>query len=68
MARGARCYSTHERGTCGQLGLEAIFLGSRTGFWEFNYAGKACEIFSNSVIENGVPRVAGWLSFSFVLM
>ena len=36
-------------------------LGSGTAFWEFNNAGEAREIFSNSVIETGVLRVAGWL-------
>ena len=37
------------------------FLVSGTGFWEFNYAREAREIFSNSVIETGVLRVAGRL-------
>ena len=34
----------------------AKFLGSGTGFREFNYAGEAREIFSNSVLETGVLR------------
>ena len=38
----------------------AFFLGFETEFWEFNYAG-ARVIFSNSVVETGVLRVAGWL-------
>ena len=25
------------------VGFSAIFLDSGTGFWEFNYAGEACE-------------------------
>ena len=38
----------------------AFFLGSGTGFWEFNYAGEAREIFSNSVIEiTKSPQKAG---------
>ena len=38
-----------------------IFLGSGAGFKEFTYAGEAHEIFSSSVIETGVLRVACWL-------
>ena len=39
----------------------AKHFGSGTGFWQFNYAGEAREIFSNYVIETGVLRVSGWL-------
>ena len=35
----------------------ANLLGCGTGFWEFNYAGEARGLFSNSVIKTGVLRV-----------
>ena len=41
--------------------LKGIFLGSGTGFWEFNYAGEAREIFPNFVTETAVLRFASWL-------
>ena len=45
----------------------ANFLGYGTGFWEFNYAGKARGIVPNSVIETGVLKVAGWLVYCYFL-
>ena len=44
-----------------QSPILAKYLGSGTGFWQFNYAGEAREIFSNYVIETGVLRVSGRL-------
>ena len=38
---------------------EAIFLGSGTVFFKFNYAGEARIFFRNSIIETVVLRVAG---------
>ena len=40
--------------------------GHGTGSRKSNYAGEARKIFSNSVIETGVLRVAGWRVCSYV--
>ena len=43
---------------------QAIFLGSGTGFWEFNHAGE------HAITETVILRVDGWLvgRLFFVLM
>ena len=46
--------------------LQYRTTGHGTGFGKFNYAGEARKIVSDSVIETGVLRVAGWWACSYV--